>query len=159
VSVTIGYFFNHPKNLAELAEDINGWLGCSLSPYEGNPNDLYDRFLCMEFSLFEVSGYENDRELDFENYRYELNFRRPTGDSDLEPILLPVMLMVVFGLHRRLGIEGMLAYDVQILLARYEERNVSGYKHPYLFDLVSNTLFTDFREHLDVVVQRLRSRR
>jgi hypothetical protein len=45
MSICVDYFFNHGYELSALAKEINGWIGCSLSPYEGNREDLFSRFL------------------------------------------------------------------------------------------------------------------
>ena len=44
----------------------------------------------------------------------------------------------------------MLVYDLQTLLARYEERDIPEYGKS-LYDLVSGTTFIRFSEHLDVL--------
>jgi hypothetical protein len=49
---------------------------------------------------------------------------------------------------------GMLVYDIQQLIARYEQRDVPEFGKR-LYDHVSNTLFTDFLEHLNVLKKRL----
>lgn len=154
MSVVIDYFFNYPKDLQELAADINTTLGCNLSPYEGDPQDYFSRFLSMEFSLSSSEYLVNDRELDFENFRYELGFRTPWGGADARPIQLPAILLVIYALHRWLGITGMLVYDVQILLARYVEREIDGAGRR-LFDVISSTPFLSFQAHLDIVKRRL----
>lgn len=120
MSVNICYFFNYSKSLPELAEDINERLGCSLAPYEGDPEDFFERFLSMDFSLHTAEGYVNDNELDLENFKYQLGFRTPAGGADARPIQLPAMAMVTYALHRWYGVTGILVYEVQILLARYE---------------------------------------
>ena len=162
MSVTIDYFFNYPRSLSELTTDINDCLGCSLAPYKSNPEDLFTRFLSMEFSL-RVSplalrvvppDFEKDPELDFENYLYKLDFRTPWGGAADRPIQLPAILMVVYALHRYLGITGMLVYDIQIPLAHYEERETDGYGKR-LFDRVSDTYFVSFEAHLATVSKRL----
>lgn len=108
MSVSLDYFFNYAKALPDLTADINRCLGCSLAPYEDNPADLFDRFLSMEFSLHTAAGYENDRELDSENFHYKIDFRTPWGDAAARPIQLPAMLMVAYALHRWHGITGTL---------------------------------------------------
>ncbi|HEX8681734.1 MAG TPA: hypothetical protein VF707_05430 [Ardenticatenaceae bacterium] len=154
MSVTIQYFFNSPKDPEELGRDINNCLGCSLAPYEGDPEDLFDRFLSMEFTLQIADEYVNDKELDLENFGYYLDFRTPVGDADARAIQVPAMLMVIFALHRCFGITGILVFDVQILLARYEERAISGYGKR-LYDLVSDTVFLSFPAHLNAIGARL----
>lgn len=108
----------------------------------------------MEFSLNEVGYLENDRNLDFESFKYELDFRTAWGNAQMRPIKLPAMLMVIYTLHQLYGITGMLVYDVQILLARYEEHNIEELGK-CLFDSISKTLFIDFLEHLRLVNKQL----
>jgi hypothetical protein len=155
MSIHISYFFNYPKNLQALAADINTWIGCNLSLYEGDEQDYYARFLGMEFSLRPAEGYENDRELDFENFRYQLGFRTPVPDAGARPIQLPATLVIVYALHHSLRITGMLVYDTDILLARYAEREIEGWYGRRLFDVVSETPFISFPAHLNIVRKRL----
>jgi hypothetical protein len=112
MSSTNSYFFNNDKSLPELAAEINLSLGCSLSPYQGNDEDLFARFLGMEFSLHAATGYENDGEPDFENFAYKLGFRVPWPNAAARPIQLPAMAVVVYGLHLRLGITGLLVNEM-----------------------------------------------
>lgn len=154
MSVTIDLFFNHPKSLTDLGTEINACLGCSLAPYEGDNEDLFDYFMGMEFSLDSAEGYENDREVDFENFAYEIGFRVPVPNTDMRPAMLPAMALVTYTLHRWLGITGILVHDVQTLLARYEEREVPGYGRR-LYDVISGTPFVDFAQHLEILLRRL----
>ncbi len=153
MSYTIDFFFNSPKSLTELTEDINNCLGCSLAPIPDDPQVLFTRFLSMEF-WFSEADYGNDRELDFENFSYQLGFKTWMGGANARPIQLPAIAMVVYGLHRQLSLTGILVFDVQILLARYEEREVEdcGLR---LYDLVSDTPFVSFASHLNVLTRRL----
>jgi hypothetical protein len=155
MSVTIDYFFNYSKPLPELAKDVNECLGCSLAAYEGDPDDLFDRFLSMEFSLHVADSYENDRELDFENFRYALGFRTPWGEADARPIQVGAMAIVIYALHRSLGITGILVFDMQTLLARYEEREIPEYGKR-LYDVLSDSAFVSLSSHLEKLKARLR---
>ena len=152
MSVDIDFFFNHPDNLAALAERLNGWLGCALAPYEGDPEDLFGRFFGMEFSLAE-HNLENDGERNFEDYKYELGFRTAVPDGDLRMVQLPAIAMIIYVLFRRMNVTGMLVYDVQIVLARYEARSVSAGGAAYLYDVLSNE-FVSFPEHLAALQAR-----
>lgn len=153
MSITIDYFFNHSDDLPELTRNINAWLGCSLSPYEGDSEDLFCRFLAMEFSL-SMHDLENDDELDFENYKYEIGFRVPAPDGDLRISQLPAIALVAYTLYRRMKITGMLVYDVQTLLARYEERLEPESNSPEIYDTVSGE-FVSFPKHLETLQKRL----
>lgn len=70
------------------------------------------------------------------------------------PAQLPVVLSAIYILHRRFGITGMLVYDVQILLANYEERQ-GNEDWSELFDTVSETAFVRFADHMSAVQKRL----
>ena len=153
MSICIDYFFNYPHDLSALAQEINGRLGCSLSPYEGTPEDLFCRFFAMELSLSK-HPLENDRELNFEDYTYQLGLRAPIPDADLRSMQLPAVALLAYALYRRLKITGMLVYEVQILLARYEERLDSESGAAELFDIVSGE-FVRFPAHLETLCGRL----
>jgi hypothetical protein len=121
MSFTVEYFFNSDDDLKVVAPAINRVLGCSLARYEGDPEDLYCRFCSMELTLRVDHGLVNDREMNFQDYRVVLDAQTPVPDSDLRPVQVEVMVLAAFLLHRRLAIHsGMLTFDVQRLLARYE---------------------------------------
>jgi hypothetical protein len=153
MSVTIDYFFNCSDDLPELTQKINGWLGCFLAPYEGDSEDLFCRFLAMEFSLSK-HDLENDNELDFENYKYEIGFRVPAPDGDLRILQLPMIALIAYTLYRRMKITGMLVYDVQILLAKYEERLDTENNSLEIYDTIS-TEFVSFPTHFENLQKRL----
>lgn len=150
----MSFFCNSPKDLAELAQDINTCLGCSLAPYKGKPDGYFTRFLGIEFSLSSAEGYENDGDIDFESFRYELQLRTPMSSGDLRTIQLPALFMVVYVLHRRLGLTGITTREVQTLVARYEEREQTP-GEPYLYDVLTHTAFDDFLLHFSAVSRRL----
>jgi len=154
MSATINYFFNYNGTLLELASAMNMWLGCNLAPYEGNQEFFFSRFLSMEFSLSSAEHLENDGELDFENFQYELGFRTPLPDASARPIQLPTILVVVYALHRSLDITGLLVYGVDTLLARYFEQDIDGYGRR-LYDVISDTPFVSFQAHLDTIARKL----
>ncbi len=153
MSITIGYFFNHPHDLLALAEEINAKLGYSFSPYQGNSEDQFCRFLGMELSLFKHT-LENDREVNFEDFTYQVDTRTPWASADLRAMQLPAMALLAFALYRRMGITGMLVYDAQVLLARYEERLDSESGEMGMFDTVSDQ-FVRFPIHFDALHSRL----
>lgn len=156
MSITVDYFFNHSNDLPKLAKNINGWLGCSLAPYEGAPEDLFCRFLAMEFSLSK-HNLENDDELDFENYRYEIGFRTPVPDGNLRILQLTTIALIAYTLYRQMKIVGMLVFDVQILLAKYEERLNTENNSVEIYDTVSAE-FVNFPEHFETLRKRLPKR-
>jgi len=121
MSITIDYFFNSEVPLSVLTSQINHVLGCSLSSYDGNPEDLFCRVLGMELSLNGDHGFERDHGLNFEDYRFLLCTRTAVPDGNLRPIQLEFMALAAFVLHQRLSVHsGMLTFDVQRLLAQYE---------------------------------------
>ena len=147
MSICVDYFFNYSSELTALAKDINGWVGCSLAPYEGDPEDLFCRFFAMELSLSKHS-FENDRDLNFADFSYRLGIRSPIPEADLRVMQIPAVAFIAYALFRRMGIVGMLVYDAQSLLARYEARVEGGLDE--LFDLVSNTVVR-FPDHLEIL--------
>src|SRR5690349_928008 len=151
MSVNIGYFFNRDAGLTDVARELHAWLGCDLQSYANDPNDLYCRFLGMELSL-RAHNLISDGELDFEKYHYELDLRTPAPDADLRPLQLMTMTSLVYAGYRRLKITGMLVFDVQTLLARYEARSSEG--SPRLFDVVSDR-YVAFPEHWRDLARRL----
>ena len=120
MSVDISFYFNAPGTLAEVAADADRVLGCRLTPYEGNADDLFCRFLSFEMSLHRCTLVE-DGDLDFPRFAYDIGLRVPAPDSDLLGFQLETIALVAHVLLRRgTATEGILVYDVQKLLARYE---------------------------------------
>ena len=137
MSVNVGYYFDSDKSLTELTKEINSWLGCSFSPYEGNAQDLFCFFLGMELSLG-IHDLENDRGLNFEDYKYEIDIKIPMGNAGLRDIQVSTLAFIAKVLYEKMKITGMLVYDVQRLLARYEEGVDTETGENNLFDLISN---------------------
>lgn len=122
MSFTVGYYFNTDQPLRDFAARVNGLLGCSLSPYEGNDTDFFCRFLAMEFTLGH-NELVSDRDLNFDDYGYCLDVRIPSPDNDLLAIAIPTMMGVAYVLHARLGIhDGLLVWDAQRAIAKYGMR-------------------------------------
>jgi hypothetical protein len=124
MSITVEYSFNSDLALSELASEISRRLGCVLEPDPGDPDGLFcGGFFGMELTLRTEHGLVNDRDLNFEDYRYQLGNKTWSG-SPLRPIQVEVIALAAFFLHdTSLAIHrGMLSYEVQTLLARYEER-------------------------------------
>jgi hypothetical protein len=155
MSICIDYFFNHEDELPALSRKISGWLGCFLAPYEGDPQDLFSRFLGMELDLGRHS-FENDRELNFEDYTYHLGIRTPIPDADLRRMQIPAMVLIAHALFYRMNLKGILVYDMQHLLARYEDRlDLKGSGTEEVFDAVLGE-FVSLPRHLDTLDNRLR---
>jgi hypothetical protein len=153
MSISVDYFFNHEDDTPALARKINSWVGCFLS-HEGTPNNLFCRFLGMELSLSKHK-FENDGELNFEDYTYCLSLRTPMPDADLRRIQILTMILIAYALYYRLNLKGMLVYDMQHLLARYEDRaDLKGSGGEEMFDGVTG-MFVMFPEHLVALQERL----
>lgn len=119
MSITLDYFFNHDAALPAVAELVNATLGCSLQRYLGDPEDLFCRFLALEFTLG-THQLDDDCSCDFTRYRYQLGTRTPWADADLRGAQIGLMALVPVLLHQRARIgSGILVYDTQRLLARY----------------------------------------
>jgi hypothetical protein len=87
---------------------------------------------------------------------YHLNIRTPMPDADLRRIQVPTMVLIAYALYYRLSLKGMLVYEMQHLLARYEDRidlRLSGTEE--MFDGVSGE-FVIFPRHLENLSNRLR---
>ena len=155
MSISVDYFFNHQDELAILAGKVSECVGCFLSPYDGRSDDLFCRFLGMELSLSKHT-FENDRDLDFKNYAYRLSSRTPIPDWDLRIAQVPAMVLIANALYRRMNIKGMLTYDMQHLLARYQGRlDLQGSGTETLFDAVSGECVR-FPDHMVALDNRLR---
>ena len=144
MSVTIEYYFNAPLDLPALASQLNDALGCSLRLYQ--EDEYFDRFMGMELSL-EPCDFENDGDLEFESFAYSVSFRTSWGEAHWRPIQLPALLCVVRVLHDRFSYDGMLVYDLDTLLARYDG--------PAFTDRISGTSLNDFATHLTTVTARV----
>jgi hypothetical protein len=158
MSISIEYFFSSSESLPEVSSNLHLWLGCDLRPYEGNPEDLYTRFLGMELSLYKNDYLDDDflgNESDLSQYEYCLSTRTPLPDLDFRPFQLTTMLSIVYALYRRLQITGMLVFDLQKILARYEIR-LNEHQQSLLFDRVSNQ-WVRFPEHFTHVAARIPS--
>jgi hypothetical protein len=149
VSINVTYFFNANAELPDLAKLIGRVLGCSFQPYEGDASDLFCRFLSLETSLRKHS-LEDDMDLPFSRFRYQLDTRTPVPDAELREIQLGFMALIPSLLQARAGItSGMLVYDVQRLLASYEMRGNE------FFDVVSGKAVS-FPCHFQHVCERSR---
>jgi hypothetical protein len=101
--------------------------------------------------------FENDGELNFEDFRFHLSFRTSVGAVPLREMQLPAMALIAYALRCACGVGGMLVFDGQVLLARYEERHDSKAGANRLFDTVSNE-FVIFPHHLNMLEQRVPER-
>jgi hypothetical protein len=149
MSISVEYCFNSGLSLPELAFEISRRLGCSLSPYEDEPErDFYGVLLGMRLRLWAMQDMVNARDLDFENYRYMLSIKTPAGSS-MRPVQVETIALIAFLLHRALEIhQGMLSFEVSTLLARYDR--IDG----IWYDLVGNKPVA-YPEHLVDIKARI----
>jgi hypothetical protein len=146
MSITVDYFFNDAGTLSETCQLVNQSIGSSLLPSEGEATDLYCRFLGMELSLAETE-FENDGDLNFEDFRFHLSFRTSVGAGASSRY-------AAYALRCAKGIGGMLVFDGQLLLARYEQRHDSQVGDDRLFDTLSDQ-FVVLPDHLNVLEKYL----
>jgi hypothetical protein len=124
MSITVDFAFNASGPLAAVQRTANSAIGVTLQPYEGDTDDLFCRFLGLELSLHTTAGLEDDRDLDFNldftRYGYLLSTRTAAPSTALRlyqveaTALAALSLLLVGGVR-----DGLLAYDLQTLLARY----------------------------------------
>jgi hypothetical protein len=153
MSIYIEYFFNSPKSISELAKDINACVGCSLALTESDPDNFYwCNFLSMElyFNEHKYDDPDDVKEIDVENFKYQLSIRTSVGDADARPVQLPAMALLIYALHRWYAITGILVYAGQVLLARYEERDTLDYGKR-LYDSLSGMAFIKLSDHLAIL--------
>jgi hypothetical protein len=143
MSYSIDYFFNSDKSYEHLCKDMNECLDFVFESCEENKNQVYVRLLGIGLDFY-IHTFENDGELNFEDYKYYLGLTPRPYSKDL---CLPFMAFIASILYRQMRIsEGILVYDVQRLLAKYrEEISSEGMKD--LYDEVSNR-FVEFPQHL-----------
>ena len=156
MSITVDYFFNYPGPISAAGDIVNESIGSRLSPYEGDANDLYCLFLGMELNLLPQT-FENDGEMNFEDFAFHLSFRTSVGAAPLREMQLPAMALIAYSLRCERGIGGMLVFDGEVLLARYDERHDPKVGANRLFDTVSNE-FVIFPHHLTALEQRVPER-
>jgi len=153
LSITVDYFFNSDKNLTELALEFNLWVGSSLVPYQGDEGDYFGRFLGMELDL-STHDFENDGECNYEDFKYHLCLRTSFGIADLRIMQIPVMIFIAYCIYRRMELIGLLVFDGQIVLARYEERFNKQIDAPDLYDLEAGE-FVDAPHYVDALLSRI----
>lgn len=121
MSTNFTYWFNSPQSFPVLAKNINRVLGCNLQSLSANESNMFCKFMSLELYFGDNLNYENDRDLDFENYQYNLDITIFFADNDLLCIALSTLSIIAYILLARLKItDGMLVYDTQILLAKYK---------------------------------------
>ena len=146
MSIYIDYFFNSNKDFKQLLKEINELLGSNLISSETDEENSSGSFFGMPLS-FHTQTLENDRELNFQDYKYQIGLTTYWGSADLRDIQVSIVAFIAFLLYLRMQIsEGILVYDVQRLLARYKEKSISE-EAKGLFDETSNK-FVELPQHL-----------
>lgn len=157
MSVNVDYFCDSSLDLTSLARAVDDAVGSSLVWCDGDPPFYETWFMGLEFSLGENEGLLDDGNLDHSSFGYQVGTRsRGIPEMVLE---LPVMVGVAHRLQVVLGVGGILVFDGQILLARYERRGSPEQGHgasPFV-DALSGTSPDYFGEHLAAVGRRLGS--
>ena len=136
MSVTVEYHFRSDLSLPDLAAQISAPLGCGLP--------LEDNLLLGTRLTLDRCEEENDGELTYAAYNYELELR--TTGRHFRSTLIPTMLSVIRVLQELFGYEGMLVYSLAIPLAKYDEQFV---------DTLSDTSLSDYLAHLTAVMRRV----
>ncbi|WP_036484906.1 hypothetical protein [Myxosarcina sp. GI1] len=150
MSVTFHYFFNHPKSISELAQDINSILGCNLKSPKDKKDYMFCRFMGANFYFGDSFGFENDGDLDFENYQYNISIKVFAPDFDLLCVCNSLLAIIACVLFIRLKVtEGMLVHELQTLVARYKYFPNRG-----TIDLVSRKV-VEYPEHFIELEQRI----
>lgn len=156
MSVTVNYFVNFPGQPQEFVAQLRRWLGCDLRREEcrDEEEDLTHYrcvFMGMGCELWDGHGLENDGELDFESFRYQLALL--TSPPAFWPLQLFTVASIAYVLYQRLGITGMLVHETERLLARYDARPDAGGACRCLFDTVSNRV-VEFPGHFHDLLAR-----
>lgn len=101
-------------------------------------------FFGMEFDFY-THDFVNDCEINFEDYKYTLGLTTYWGIADLRDMQVSILASIAHLFYRRMQIsEGIIVYDMQRLLAEYEERVVLEDRG--FFDKVSNE-FVEIPQH------------
>jgi hypothetical protein len=137
MSVTVEYCFRSDLSLADLNAQIGPPLSCWDRPLE-------DSLLLGTRLTLGRCEEENDGELEYEAYNYELVMR--TSGRHFRATLIPTMLSVVRVLQELFGYPGMVVYNLAILLAKYDEKFV---------DTLSGTSLSGYLAHLTAVMSRM----
>ena len=147
MSIDIDYLFNSETKFEQLVKEINEVFGTNLKLSETDEENSSGSFFGMPFS-FHTHNFENDGEINFQDYRYEIGVKTYWGSADLRSIQVSIVSFIANVLYRRMKIsDGILVYDTQRLLARYIEKFNPEIDENDLFDIVSNK-FLQYPQHL-----------
>lgn len=149
MSVTVEFAFNAEGTLADVGDRVRAALGADLRPYEGNPEDLFCRFLGLELSL-SANTLVDAGDIDFSRYRFVLGTRTVVDEVarrayKLEATALLAHVLLLDGVAR----EGILVYDTQLLLARYAARDGAIYDLLSVGPVYFPDHMADLRERLE----------
>lgn len=116
MSITFEFSFNTALELPLLVDAVNRALGTLLE----RDGDAASGVLLGSALVLELHQMEDDGELNFSDYRYQL-WSKTWDGSGLRAIQLESLVLAALVLHNLVGISnGMLTYEGQRLLARYE---------------------------------------
>src|SRR3954451_12574787 len=94
--------------------------------------------------------------MNFEDYIYNISIRTPIPDADLRGMQVPAMVFIAYAMYARMRIVGMLVYNIQNLLAKYEFRLNPTTVLEDLYDSVSGD-FVRLSDHVEKVRSRIPS--
>ena len=147
MSIYIDYLFNSDIKFEQLVKEINKILGSNLTQNETVEENSSGTLFGMPLSFY-AHRLENDGEINFQDYKYEIGVTTYSGGADLRNIQVLIVSLIANVLYRRMKVsEGILVFDAQLLLARYTEKFNSEIDGNDLFDIVSNK-FVEFPQHL-----------
>lgn len=143
MSYSIDYFFNSEKSFEQLCEEMKEYLDFSFELNEEYKPHAYVRLLGIGLDFY-IHTFENDGEINFEDYKYYVGL---TGRAYSKNLPLPIMAFIANIMYLRINItDGILVYDTQKILAKYKEKTqLESMKN--LYDEVSNK-FVEFPQHL-----------
>jgi hypothetical protein len=148
MSVSLEFYFNWQGTVAEMAVSLRRLVGVDFNTSIGR-EDIYTAIWAgLEVSLQGNDQLDAPPELDFESFRYVLTFYTSAGRSVYRPVQLELSIILIYLLWAEFQVTGILAFDAQRLLARYQE---SGGK---IVDLVSKKP-VEFPQHFADVSSRL----
>ena len=135
MSITVDFAFNAAGNLSDIAKRASSAVGVRLRACADDPAERFGRLLGIEVTLRTTEGYVDDRELDFTRHGFLLSTRTPVPDGALRLYQIERTALAALSLLLRAGAtSGILAFDMQTLLARYRAEGES------VRDLLSDTV-------------------
>lgn len=115
MSITFEFSFNASEAFPLLVDTVNRALGTSLM----RDGDVASGVLLGMPLVLEQHDMEDDHELNFSDYRYQM-WNKTWDGSALRSVQLETLVLASFALRTVLAVtDGMLSYEGQKLLARY----------------------------------------